>query len=87
MTQIAGNTFYDKINVAKLNYIINNPAKYEKQIKEQEKDMRRSNKHYNAFAALQKIRENVTVPKEFEGTEFGLLKITYKKEKKLQWYR
>jgi hypothetical protein len=61
MTQIAGTTFYEKINVAKLNYIINNQAKYEKIIKKQEKAMRRLNKHYNAFAALQKMRENVTL--------------------------
>jgi hypothetical protein len=90
MIQIARTTFYEKINVAKLNYIINNPAKYEKQIKKQEKAMRRLNKHYNAFAALQKMRENVTIPKEFKGTEFGLLKITYKKGKNSngigRWY-
>ena len=41
MTQIAEATFYEKINISKLNYILNNPAKYEKQIKEQEKAMRR----------------------------------------------
>ena len=58
MTQIAEATFYEKINISKLNYILNNPAKYEKQIKEQEKAMRRLNKHYNAFATLQKMREN-----------------------------
>ncbi len=81
MTQIAEATFYEKINISKLNYILNNPAKYEKQIKEQEKAMRRLNKHYNALAALQKMRENVTIPQEFKGTEFGLLKITYKKAK------
>ena len=46
MTQIAEATFYEKINISKLNYILNNPAKYEKQIKEQEKAMRRLNKHY-----------------------------------------
>ena len=90
MTQIAEATFYEKINISKLNYILNNPAKYEKQIKEQEKAMRRLNKHYNAFAALQKMRENVTIPQEFKGTEFGLLKITYKKGKNSngigRWY-
>jgi len=90
MTQIAKTTFYEKINISKLNYIINNPAKYEKQIKAQEKAMRRLNKHYNAFAVLQKMRENVTIPKEWKGTEFGLLKITYKKGKNSngigRWY-
>ena len=90
MIQIAGTTFYEKINIAKLNYIINNPAKYEKKIKKQEKAMRRLNKHYSAFASLQKMRENISIPKEFKGTEFGLLKITYRKCKNSngigRWY-
>ena len=53
--------FYEKINVKKLNYILNNQSKYETIIKEQEKDMRRSDKHYNAYAVFQKIKENVIV--------------------------
>ncbi len=45
--------------------------------------MRRLNKHSNALAASQKMRENVTISKEFKGTEFGLLKIPTKKAKTL----
>ena len=56
MTQIVKTTLYEKIIISKLNYIRNNPAKYEKQIKAQEKTMKQLNKHYNAFAVLQKMR-------------------------------
>jgi hypothetical protein len=65
-------TFYEKINVSKLNYISNNPSKYEDIIKEQEKDMRRTGK-------LQKNRNAVIVPDELKGTEHGLIKIDYRK--------
>ena len=41
---IAENTFYEKINVAKLNFILNNQSQFEDIIKEQEKDMRRTTK-------------------------------------------
>lgn len=83
-------TFYEKINIKKLNYIINNPAKYEAIIKEQEKDMRRSDKHYNAFAVFQKIKQNVFIPKDLQNTDYAFLKITYKKGKSSngigRWY-
>ena len=84
--------FYEKINVKKLNYILNNQSKYETIIKEQEKDMRRSDKHYNAYAVFQKIKENVIVDdtNDIEGTEYGYLKITYNKGKNSngigRWY-
>jgi hypothetical protein len=71
MIQRAGTTFYENINVANLNYIINDPTKFEKQIKAQEKAMGHLNKHYNAFAALQKMRENVTIPNKFKGQNSG----------------
>ena len=44
MQNIGETTLNKKINIAKLNYIINNPAKYEDIIKEQEKYMRRTDK-------------------------------------------
>lgn len=73
--------FYEKINISKLDFIINNPLKYDKIIKEQEKDMRRNDKNYNAYAVFQKIKENIFIPEDFKNTEYGLLKITYKKGK------
>ena len=53
---IGESVFYEKINVKKLNYIINNRAKYESIITEQEKEMRRTDKNYNAYAVFQKLR-------------------------------
>ena len=87
---IAETTFYEKINIKKLNYIINNPSKYKAIIEEQEKDMRRSNKHYNAYAVFQKIKEHAFIPDELNGTDYAYLKITYKKGKNSngigRWY-
>ena len=72
-------TFYEKINITKLRYIINNQEKYEAIIKEQEKDMRRTDNKYNAYAVFQKIMNNCYIPDELNGTEFALIKVTYKK--------
>ena len=79
MSNIGETIFYEKINVAKLNYIINNPAKYEDIIKEQEKDMRRTDKNYNAYAVFQKIRNAIIIPDELKNTEYGLIKVEYSK--------
>lgn len=87
---IGESVFYEKINVKKLNYIINNRAKYEAIITEQEKEMRRTDKNYNAYAVFQKIKENVFIPNELRDTDYGYLKITYKKGTKSnnigRWY-
>ena len=81
-------TFYEKINIKKLNYIINNRSKYEAIISEQEKDMRRIDKNYNAYAVFQKIKENVFFLDDLR--DYGYLKITYKKGAKSndigRWY-
>ena len=87
---IGENIFYEKINIKKLNYILNNRSKYEAIIKEQEEDMRRHDKNYNAYAIFQKIKENVIIPIELKNTDYGYLKITYKKGTKSnnsgRWY-
>jgi hypothetical protein len=87
---VSNNVFYEKINIKKLNYIINNRSKYETIIKEQEEDMRRTDKNYNAFAVFQKIKKNIIIPDKLKDTEFGLLKITYNKGKNSnnigRWY-
>jgi hypothetical protein len=83
-------TFYEKINIKKLNYILNNRSKYEAIITEQEKEMRRTDKNYNAYAVFQKIKENVFIPNELRDTDYGYLKITYNKGKNSnnigRWY-
>ena len=73
---IGDNVFYEKINIKKLNYILNNRSKYETIITEQEKEMRRTDKNYNAYAVFQKIKENIV---ELDGNDYGYLRITYKK--------
>jgi len=73
---IGESVFYEKINIKKLNYILNNRSKYEAIIKEQEEDMRRTDKNYNAYAVFQKIKENVFIPNELKDTDFAYLKIT-----------
>ncbi len=45
--------FYEKINIKKLNYILNNHSKYEAIITEQEKEMRRTDKMYNDVILFQ----------------------------------
>jgi P4 family phage/plasmid primase-like protien len=87
---IGESVFYEKINIKKLNYILNNRTKYEPIIEEQEKDMRRTDKNYNAFAVFQKIKQNIIIPNELKDTDFGYLKITYNKGKNSngigRWY-
>ncbi len=73
--------FYEKINIAKLNYIINNPDLYDNIIKEQEKDMRRADKNQNAYAVFRKIINKVIIPEELRNTEYGVIPGEYKKGK------
>ena len=91
MTQnISETIFYEKVNIKKLNYILNNRSKYEAIIKDQEEDMRRTDKNYNAYAVFQKIKENIVIPSDLRDTDYGYLKITYKKGLKSnnirRWY-
>ena len=91
MTQnICETIFHEKVNIKKLNYILNNSSKYEAIIKEQEEDMRRTDKNYNAYAVFQKIKENIVIPSDLRDTDYGYLKITYKKGLKSnnigRWY-
>ena len=87
---IGENTFYEKINVYKFDYIIKNYGIFKDIIDEQEKDMRRLDKNYNVLAVLMKIKKNIFIPNELRDTEFGYIKITYRKGKnsngKGRWY-
>ena len=76
---IEGTVFYEKVNVKKLVYILNNRLKYENIINEEEKEMRRHDKNYNAYASLQKLKDNIIIPPELENTEYGLIKVQYQK--------
>ena len=77
---IGTTTFYELINVDKLKYIINHYKQFEDIIKEQEKDMRRKDKNYNAYAVFQKLLNNVC--NTFETSEsvlYGSIKVEYSK--------
>ena len=88
MENIGETIFYEKINIAKLNYIINNFSKYEEIIKEQERDMRRKDKNYNVLSILNKIRD-ATFKDPYED-EIGYIKVEYNKGKNSngigRWY-
>jgi phage/plasmid-associated DNA primase len=72
--------FYEIINVKKLAYICENRQQYENTINEQEKEMRRINKHSpDAWISFNKMLREVYIPSELQGTEYGMLRITYKK--------
>jgi hypothetical protein len=78
MFEIENKIFYDKINIVKFDHIIKSYDLYKERIEEQEKDMRRS-KGYDALKSFIKMRDQVFIPEEYIGTEYGLIKITYKK--------
>ena len=69
--------FYEKINIYKLDYIINNYDQFKDIIEEQEKDMRRT-KNYDALKSFIKMKDQVFIPKELLDTEYGMIKIQYK---------
>ena len=79
MSNIGEITFYENFNLTKLDYIINNPAKYEDLIKEQEKDMRKTDKNNNAYASMtasfQKNRNASEVPDELKRTEYASINL------------
>ena len=80
---IGKETFFEKVNVLKLKYIIDNIDIFDDIIKKQEKD-------YNVLMSLIKIYNSVKIPEELEGTEYGILEVRYKKGKtsngKGRWY-
>ena len=92
MPQIKGTTYQEIINLSKLKHIINNQSKYKPQIDKEDKEMRRSNRHNksNTWTNLKKLLASVKVPHEFEGTEYGVIPVVYKKGEKSndegRWY-
>jgi hypothetical protein len=51
-----------KLTFTNLIISLKKQSKYEEIVKEQEKYMRRTDKHYNAYAIFQKMKENVFTP-------------------------
>jgi len=82
MLEIGESTFYEKINLTKLKYIIYNQSDYADIIKKEESVMRRENKGYNAFMVFSKILNNCIILPDSENTEYGYIKVTYNKGSK-----
>ena len=76
---IGSSVFYELVNVDKLKYIINHFKQYEDIIKEQEKDMRRKDKNYNAYLAISKNLNNIYNIYEISGVQYGYIKVEYSK--------
>jgi phage/plasmid-associated DNA primase len=80
MLNIEKSVFYEKINIKKLDCIINIYTSIKDIIKENEKCMRRDSK-YNPYNHLKKIRQNCIIPSGFETSEYGFIKTSYNKGK------
>ena len=80
MFQIGETQFFEKLNIVKFDYICKNITSYASQIDAEEKDMRRTDdKKYNTYEVVNRIKNQLFIPSICEGTEYGFLRITYKK--------
>jgi P4 family phage/plasmid primase-like protien len=91
MPQIKSTTYFEIINLSKLKHIINNPKLYKDRIDKENEDMRRFHKNKsNTFNMLKKLLSVCKVPSIYEGTEFGVIQVSYNKGKKSndegRWY-
>ena len=84
MLDIGNTTFYEKINIVKLKYILNNKDKYKDIVEAEEKAMRRSNRSSpdskcNVWTIIKKVIKNTT---PIPNSEYGYIKVNYKKGSK-----
>ena len=87
MPQIKATKYKEPINLAKLKHIVNNPKLYKNRIEKEDTDRKKSNggKHYdNTFTMLEKLVKNCEVPPEYQGTEMGILNVSYMKGRNSQ---
>ena len=92
MLNIGDTTFYEKINIVKLKYILNNKDKYKDIVEAEEKAMRRSNRSNPdskcaVWSIIKKVFKNTT---PIPNSEYGYIKVNYKKGSKSnnigRWY-
>jgi len=92
MLDIGNTSFYEKINIVKLKYILNNKDKYKDIVEAEEKAMRRSNRSSpdtkcNVWTIIKKVIKNTT---PIPNSEYGYIKVNYKKGSKSnnigRWY-
>jgi P4 family phage/plasmid primase-like protien len=84
MPQVKDTTYNEIVNRFKFKHIIDNPSKYKKQVEKEDKEMRRINRHNNSntWTNLKKLYKSIKVPLELEGTEYGVIQVSYKKGQK-----
>lgn len=75
MFKIEGSTFYEKINLVKLKYIIKNPEKY-KDVIEKEKRHKDDEKQVPIWTLIKNISKK-TIP--IPNSQYGYIPVTYKK--------
>ena len=75
MLNIGEEVFYEKINLVKLKYIINNPDKYKQRI-ESERRHKDDEKQVPIWSLMKNIAKK-TIP--IPNTEYGFIPVTYKK--------
>ena len=92
MINIGDTTFYEKINLVKLSYILNHKDKYKEIVEAEEKAMRRSNRSNPdnkcaVWSIIKKVIKNTT---PIPNSEYGVIKVNYKKGSKSnnigRWY-
>ena len=92
MLDIGNTNFYEKINIVKLNYILNHKDKYKDIVEAEEKAMRRSNRSNPdskcaVWSIIKKVIKNTT---PIPNSEYGVIKVNYKKGSKSnnigRWY-
>ena len=92
MLDIGNTTFYEKINIVKLKYILNNKDKYKDIVEAEEKAMRRSNRtntdtKCTVWSIIKKVIKNTT---PIPNSEYGYINVNYKKGSKSnnigRWY-
>lgn len=92
MLNIGDTSFYEKINIVKLNYILKNKDQYKDIIEAEEKAMRRSNRGNTdtksaIWSIIKKVIKNTT---PISNSEYGFIKVNYKKGSKSnnigRWY-
>jgi len=92
MPQIKDTPYQEIVNRFKFKHIMDNSGKYKKQIDKECKEMCRINRHNhsNTWTNLKKLYKSIKVPPELEGTEYGVIQVSYKKGEKSndegRWY-
>ncbi len=76
---IAETTYYEKINIYKLDYILKDQSNTKKSLKNRKRIWEELINIITLMPYSKKNKENLFIPPEYKDTEFGLIQINYKK--------